>query len=83
MFYGLTNSIQGITADNTNSNFKFINELKKNLTSILKINLCARDSEFEESDNMLSEDSQIDDDEINEEVQPQSSVQKIRNVAKK
>nr|CAI5841405.1 unnamed protein product [Callosobruchus analis] len=41
------------------------------------------DSEFEESDNMLSENSQIDDDEINGEVQAQSPVKKIRSVAKK
>nr|CAI5848690.1 unnamed protein product [Callosobruchus analis] len=85
--YGLTNSIQGITTDNTNSNFMFIIELKKSIPDIDPknnhfvcfahiLNLGVRDfmkildSALEESDNMLSKNSEIDDGEINEEVQP-------------
>nr|CAI5819620.1 unnamed protein product [Callosobruchus analis] len=93
-FYGLANFIQGITTDIANSNFTFINEIKKNIPDNDSRNnhfagfahilyLGARDftkilgSELEQSHNMLSENSQIDDDEINEAVQPQSPVKKI------
>nr|CAI5827568.1 unnamed protein product [Callosobruchus analis] len=94
-FYGLSNSIQGVMTDNSNSNFTFINELKRNIPDIDPknnhfvcfalahiLNLRARDfmkildSELEELDNMPSKNPQTDDDEINEEVQPQSPVKK-------
>nr|CAI5863824.1 unnamed protein product [Callosobruchus analis] len=85
--YGLTNSIQGITTDNTNGNFTFVNILKTDIPGTDSkdnhfvcfaqiLNLSARDFmkildlELEEFDNTLL--SQIEDDKINEVVQPQS-----------
>nr|CAI5861185.1 unnamed protein product [Callosobruchus analis] len=95
-FYSLTNSVQGKTTNSNftfsnelKKNIPDIDSIDNHFVCFAHIlNLGARDFmkipdlELEESDNTLSENSQIDDDEINGEVQLQSPVKKIRSVEK-
>ncbi|CAH1954524.1 unnamed protein product [Acanthoscelides obtectus] len=93
-FYDVTKCIQGITTDNTNSNFRelqtHISEIDtKNIHFVCFahiLNLAARDfmkildSEVEETANILTDISDDDDDDCQV---PPSSVRKIHSLAKK
>lgn len=97
-FYDLTDSVQGITTDNTNSNFTFIKELKGFISDIDTqnshfvcfahiLNLGARDFmkilDSDFEDEDSSSNADKDDDEMPGNLDQLSPVRKIHTLAKK